>query len=99
MITWDELPIEIQHKILDYQEKQGNPRNPNVFRHDIETGSTDGGFTWRDTEEGFSFWFNIFNMGEYDEFYELYPEKDILAKIDEILIKIKKYDNLGRFTH
>jgi len=98
MITWDELPIEIQQKILYYQEKQGNSRNPNIFRHDIETGSIDGGFTWRDTEEGHNFWVNILYSREYNEFYELYPEKDISAKIDEILIKLENYDNLGRFT-
>lgn len=95
MITWDELPIEIQYKILDYQEKQGNPRNPNIFRDDIEAGSTDGGFTWRDTEEGHDFWNKILNGGKFKEFYDLYPEKDISIKIDEILIKLENYDNLG----
>lgn len=97
MITWDELPIEIQYKILDYQEKQGNPRNPNIFRDDIEAGSLDGGFTWRDTEERHDFWADIFNKGEYDEFYKLYPEKDISEKINEIIQKLETYEttNLG----
>lgn len=89
--TWDDLPIEIQHKILDCQEEQGNSRNPKFFRND----SKDGGFTWINTKEGHDFWNKILNGGKFKEFYDLYPEKDISIKIDEILIKLENYDNLG----
>lgn len=97
MIEWDKLPIEIQNKMFDYQEKQGNLRNSNVFKNDIETGSIDGGFTWRDTTEGHNFWAKILQSGVYDEFYELYSKNDVSEKIDEILIKLEKYEktNLG----
>ena len=90
MIEWDDLPIRIQNRILECQEEQGNLRNPKFFRND----SKQGGFIWMDTKEGHDFWSKILNGGKFKEFYDLYPEKDILAKIDEILTKLEKYDNL-----
>ena len=89
MITWDELPIEIQYKILDYQEKQGNPRNPNIFRDDIEAGSIDGGFTWRDTEEGHNFWLEVLMEENFKKFYERYPKKDLSMLINDVINKLK----------
>ena len=89
MITWDELPIEIQYKILDYQEKQGNPRNPNIFRDDIEAGSIDGGFTWRDTEEGHNFCLEVLMEENFKKFYERYPKKDLSMLINDVINKLK----------
>lgn len=34
-IKWEDLPSEIRHKMLDYQEQQSNTRNPEVFIKNI----------------------------------------------------------------
>lgn len=84
-MNWDDLPIEIQNKMLDYQEKQGNPRNPDVFRKKISANRRDGGFDWSLTEVS---WVAILH-GEVDEFYEKYPKFDLSNKIDDLINKLE----------
>lgn len=86
-MNWDDLPITIQTWMLDYQEKQGNPRNPEIFRKKISASQHDGGFDWSRTYDG-PFWYKILH-GEVDEFYEKYPKFDLSNKIDELINKLE----------
>ena len=31
MVKWNDLPVEIQEKMLEEQVRQGNKRNPEIF--------------------------------------------------------------------
>lgn len=97
MITWDDLPVEIQNRMLECQEEQGNPRNPDVFKKCLEIDRTEGGFNWFSTRENASFWLDILANQKIKVFYEKYPKNDICDKIDEVLTKLKKYEetNMG----
>lgn len=68
MKTFDELPVEVQEKMLDEQVMQGNSRNPKVFRERIKDG-----FCWSDTRLGHDGWYNTLN-GDYSAFYAMYPK-------------------------
>lgn len=94
MITWDDLPIEIQNRMLECQEEQGNPKNPEVFKIKIGVERTEGGFNWFSTRESASFWLKVLIRQKIEIFYEKYPKNDICDKIDKILTKLEKYDNL-----
>lgn len=71
---FNELPAEIQERMLQEQERQGNPRNAKVFEEDIEAGVLRGGFTWEKSVEGLDFWLGIILEGDFTAFYERYPK-------------------------
>ena len=97
MITWNDLPLEIQNRMLEHQEKQGYLKNPDVFKKETGAGLTKKGFVWGHTIEGHDFWFDILHHGKFNIFYKIYPKKDVSEKIDEVLNKLKKYEetNMG----
>lgn len=70
MIQFKDLPVEIQQRMLDEQERQGNTRKA----EDIMAGEGAGaGFFWADSAEGFDFWKKILLDGDFAVFYEKYP--------------------------
>lgn len=75
MIQFKDLPVEIQQHMLDEQERQGNPRNANVFERDITAVLSEGGFFWGGSMEGFDFWEEIILKSNFAVFYEKYPKK------------------------
>lgn len=75
MIQFKDLPIEIQQRMLDEQVRQGNPRNAKVFEKAITACSSEGGFTWEQSEERFDFWYKIIANGNLAVFYEKYPKE------------------------
>jgi hypothetical protein len=75
MIQFNDLPVEIQQRMLDEQERQGNPRNAKVFEKDITAGSSEGGFTWEQSRERFDFWYKIIINENPAVFYKKYPKK------------------------
>jgi len=91
MITWDELPPEIQNRMLECQEEQGNPRNPEVFIKRITMDKFHSGFHWSNTIEGNDFWYSIIFDRNIDVFYEKYPKKtDLSIKIEKIIKKLEQ---------
>lgn len=74
MIRFKDLPEEIQNRMLDEQERQGNTRNERVLRRDIFADDDLGGFFWENSEEGDGFWRKILVVGNIDTFYEKYPK-------------------------
>ena len=75
MSRFDELPVEIQEKMLEYQVRQGNPRNPDIFRKKISTNKFGKGFHWWNTSEGKTFWNLVINDKRFDLFYTIYPKQ------------------------
>ena len=76
MITWNELPVEIQEKMLEYQVAQGNERDPEVFIKNITSDISQGGFSWGSTNEDYNFWVEIINNENISHFYTIYPKQN-----------------------
>lgn len=66
---YDNLPVEIQERMLMCQVAQGNPSNPNIFRCNVRANGEMGGFDWGATKEGFVTWREVFDAGNYMQFY------------------------------
>jgi len=87
MIKWDELPLEIQEKMLQRQVEQGNPRDPSVFEKQIDANIEEGGFDWYKTYEGSRFWAYIIWDVTTGHFYTLYPKtQKHISSYDELII-------------
>lgn len=73
MKQFDELPIEIQNRMLDCQEEQGNPRNPDVFRRYLKESKFSKGFAWQFTSEGLDVWNEVLVNNNYAPFFKIHP--------------------------
>jgi hypothetical protein len=82
MIQFKDLPVEIQDRMLDEQERQGYPRNVKEF----EEGVT-GGFLWSRSVEGGAFWTKVLRDGDFSDFYAKYPKHPPL-KVIPLHVKI-----------
>lgn len=91
MKTFDELPVEIQEKMLERQSDQTGKRDDAVFRQiGTNAQSLKGGFDWEPTPEGWFFWDQIIEFGKYSYFYARYPKNPdptIELTIDDIAEK------------
>src|SRR5690606_27103987 len=87
MIPFRDLPVEIQQRMLDEQERQGNPRNAEVFEEYITAIPSDGGFAWAKSVDGYDFWNKILTYGNFVAFYEKYPKRPLL-KVIPLHVKI-----------
>ena len=85
-IKWQDLPREIQEKMLERQLEQYGTRNPDVFIKDITGTRSRGGFTWS-LNEGYNFWREILIRGNFEKFYTLYPKKSPIKPEYESLYK------------
>ena len=76
MIIYNELPFEIQERMLENQVLAGNPRDPLVFINNLHSATDGGGFDWDvspEEQNGEHFWLGVL-MGENpDMFFERYP--------------------------
>ena len=82
MIQFKDLPVEIQQRMLDEQERQGYQRNPYEFMEGIT-----GGFLWSRSVEGGAFWEKIIMNGNFADFYAKYPKRPLL-KVIPLHVKI-----------
>lgn len=69
------FPIEVVEKMLYYQVQQGNKRDISVFENKWTTPKTHGGVDWNKTHDGFSFWYNVIELKNFDWFFIKYPKK------------------------
>jgi len=74
------FPPEVVEKILEYQVKQGNPRNIEVFEERICSLKASGGFDWLNTIEGLDFWNRVLFHKNWNVFFEKYP-KNVYPKV------------------
>ena len=88
-----DLPQPIRELAEKRIREQGNEPNEEIL---LDYGISDGGFWWRATEEGESFWTEI-DDGNFDVFYQLNPVEFITKKIDQLdpsdLAKVAEYVN------
>ena len=87
MIQFKDLPVEIQQRMLDEQERQGNKRDAEVFKERVIADDRGGGFAWEDSEEGLDFWKKIILDGNFDAFCKKYPKRPLL-KVIPLHVKI-----------
>ena len=81
MIQFKDLPPEIQQRMLDEQERQGNPRNAEVFEKATSASPFKGGFAWAYSVQGYDFWKKILRDGDFTDFYAKYPKHPRLKAI------------------
>lgn len=74
MKKFNELPTEIQERMLDEQVQQGNKRSADVFEENVYCDAGEGGFTWGRSAEGHDFWYEIIIKGNFAVFYGRYPK-------------------------
>lgn len=82
MIKFKDLPVEIQQRMLDEQERQGYQRNPYEFMESVA-----GGFAWSKSVDGSDFWKKILLNGDFTDFYTKYPKRPPL-KVIPLHVKI-----------
>lgn len=70
-----DFPIEVVEKMLERQVKQRNKENVKVFQKDRTKDDTNGGFTWRNTIEGYDFWTSVIREKKFDIFFSKYPQR------------------------
>lgn len=101
-LTYDKLPPEIQKRMLLEQEKQGNERNPNIFRENTSNGVIHGGFDWIETDDGYSFWAEVLK-GDFNRFFLRYPKKEEelleLEKDTKTYPKVMEVSNSENFSN
>jgi hypothetical protein len=95
MIKFKDLPIEIQNKMLEHQEAQGNKRDECVFIKDIKSSLILGGFDWCDTIEGDDFWRKFIAQDTYKPFFEKYPTKNI-PELKGILMEVSNSEDFAK---
>jgi|SRR5690554_6120698 len=99
-LTYDKLPVEIQERMLLEQEKQGNKRNPDIFRKRFHAAAEHEGFDWNKTEDGSDFWLDILTEGYFDCFFERYPKKEeLLEKNTKTYPRIMEVSNFENFLN
>jgi hypothetical protein len=72
-----EFPIEIVQKMVERsteQEKWSNDIGMSTFQNHITSGGS-GGFNWRATSEGHTFWSRVIEHKRFDLFFDRYPCK------------------------
>lgn len=84
--SWNDLSIEIQNRMLECQEEQGNPRNPEIFKENISFDKNHGAFDWEHTKEGFNYWREGFLRKN------LTFKKDLSDKIKETIQKLENHE-------
>ena len=71
-----DYPIEIVERMLEEQVRQGNKENIKIFQEDLSATRIIGGFNWADTKEGVTFWEDIIDHNDFNQFFKLYPKKE-----------------------
>ena len=69
------FPFEIVEKMLEHQYAQNNIVDISVFHNLPSAEKYQGGFDWRTSPEGFSFWDEIIHGKNFDKFFERYPKR------------------------
>lgn len=70
------FPMEVIEKMLERQYEQYKVVDVSVFEDDRSAGKALSGFTWRDTEEGFNFWWNVISERDFSRFFKMYPKAE-----------------------
>lgn len=92
------FPIEVVEKMIEEQVRQGNLPNVEVFQENPAVGMDDGGFNWRKTEQGYDFWDEVIEEGNFDLFFMIYNKttntdvnKSEMVNKQEFIAKVRKW--------
>jgi hypothetical protein len=94
MKEFKDLPIEIQNKMLDHQEKQGNKRDESVFIKQVLSILFRGGFDWDKTIEGHTFWTEVIKEDNYKVFFEKYAVQNV-PELKGILMEVSDFKDFS----
>ena len=65
MLKFEELPKNLQERMLEEQVLQGNTEDRNIFIKDTSACKAEGGFDWDRSDEGSFFWARVLKA-EFD---------------------------------
>lgn len=87
------LPLYIIDKMLDYQVKQGNKLDISVFENEPSSNKADGGFDWKDTEEGWEYWEDLLSKSRRWRwgFYKMAEDNDVII-VEDTCVNAKDLD-------
>ena len=75
------FPKEIVERMLECQVEQGNEKDVSVFETILDADRYFGGFTWRDTIEGFNWWSEVIDNKNFNMFFNKYPKTSQYPKV------------------
>lgn len=95
------LPLEILDKMIEYQVKQGNTANPEIFVENSTANKIEGGFDWCDTKEGTIFWSDVICEYKHYKFFKRYGYKvfpTVVKSRDKfvVLLNYNHKDKIGK---
>lgn len=93
-IKWDDLPNEIKQRMALEQRKQLGILQIDNFKQNVPFRSMpmNQTFAWSNTEEGYDFWHEVLDNGNFNVFYEKHPKKEnVSEKIELCISKLNNY--------
>ena len=101
-----DFPIEVVQKMVERQVEQGNKENVTSFQICAIEDWHGGGFEWKNTKEGQSFWYEILIEKHFDFFFKKYPKADarvyyrgVLDRGEDIIAELEKLGGVNRFDY
>jgi len=68
------VPMGIAVRMLEEQEMQNNAADITIFCYNCCSDKDEGGFNWKNTEQGTDFWKDVLGYYNFDVFFDRYPE-------------------------
>lgn len=68
------FPKQVIEAMLIEQERQTGKKDVAIFQDFRVADAEQGGFTWKNTSMGFSFWNDIINLMDFDLFFKEYKQ-------------------------
>jgi hypothetical protein len=95
IMKWQDLPKEIQEKMLERQEEQTGKRDASVFEKIITSAKAIGGIDWDETPENCYFWYEILINDNISHFYTISHKKEIpYPKV--MMVSDYRFDNYNK---
>ena len=60
-----DFPRRVVQAMVDEQVRQGNPADPSVFAKGRTIAKSQGGFNWKESQLGWSFWTNLISKKKF----------------------------------
>lgn len=76
-----DFPIDVVEKMIERQVEQGEKADVKVFQHSRTANASGGGFSWKDSIEGWEFWAEVIMKQNFDVFFAKYPMRSHLVYI------------------
>ena len=70
----ENFPIEVVEKMVEEQVRQGNKADVTIFQRNLLASGFLGGFVWKNTEDGSTFWERVIMARDFNVFFKKYPK-------------------------